>query len=158
MSQGGGVPLTDRQRAVLSAIIEYRKTTGEVPALMYLARRLSLHHSTVQQHVSELHRKGFLRAAVPGPPLRQLQPLPIPERDEDDAKDAEPGPTIERRTLTSPALSEPVRVELRTLPGQSKPSAVVVRTKTRTRWMDVVRDGGPDGPITGFKVVEEVEG
>jgi hypothetical protein len=48
-------------------------------------------------------------------------------------------------------------VELRTLPGQSRPSTVILRTRTRTRWMDLVRDGGPDGPITGFKITEEVE-
>jgi SOS-response transcriptional repressor LexA len=154
MTRDAAAPLTDRQRAVLSSIIDYRKATGEVPSLMYLARKLSLHHSTVQQHVSELHRKGFLRAAVPGPPLRQLQPLPIPARDEDDG----PPATVEERTVTAPTLSEPARVEIRTLPGQSRASSVIVRTPTRTRRFAVLREGGPDGPITGFEVTEEVEG
>lgn len=157
MSQNGGAPLSERQRAVLSAIIDYRKATGEVPALMYLARRLSLHHSTVQQHVAELHRKGFLRAAVPGPPLRQLQPLPIPERDEDDQVETAAPATVEQRSVTAPGLAEPAAVELRTMPGQSRPSSVIVRTRTRTRRMEVLREGGPDDRITGFEITEEVE-
>lgn len=157
----GAEPLTDRQRAVLSLLDRYRKEGSEIPSLTYLARHFRIHHSTMQEHLSELHRKKYLRAPVPGPPILEvpaLPPLPIPERDEDDALHLAAAASVEVTTVTSPVLQEPVTVEKRTLPGDPKPFELVVRTRTRVRRMRVVREGGPDGPITGFDVIEEVEG
>jgi hypothetical protein len=157
MSQSSDAPLSERQRAVLSEIAGFRRANGYDCTVTHLAKRLGCHHSTIQQHLDYAHRKGYLRAPVPGPLVRPLPPmpaLPIPPRDEDDG----PSATIEERTVTAPGLPEPARLELRTLSGQSRPSTVIVRTRTRTRRMDVLREGGPDGPITGFEVVEEVEG
>jgi DNA-binding transcriptional MocR family regulator len=139
---------------VLSLLDRYRKEATEIPNLSYLARYFRVHHSTMQEHLSELHRKGYLRAPVPGPPIREvpaLPPLPIPPRDEDDVH-------VEATRLAAPGARGPVTIEKRTLPGHTAPSVVVVRTRTRTRFMEVLRRGGDDGPITGFKVVEEVEG
>lgn len=70
--------LPDRQRAVLVEIIRYYQATGEVPTQRYLARRLSIHFTTVRDHLQALHRKGWLPAPVPG------LVLPIPPRDEDE--------------------------------------------------------------------------
>ena len=87
MTETGAVPLTDRQRLVLCVIAMYVRVEGEVPSTMFIARRLSLHHSTVQQHLTAAHRKGFLSAPVPGPLVRPLPPLPvlpIPPLNEDD--------------------------------------------------------------------------
>lgn len=65
-------PLTDRQAAILSAVDRYFDATGEPCPGSYLARRLRLHHSTIQEHLQRLHRKGWLRApnapAVPSRP------------------------------------------------------------------------------------------
>lgn len=156
-----GEPLSDRQRAVLSLLDRYRRTGTEVPTLSYLARHFGVHHSTMQEHLSELARKRYLRAPVPGPPIRELPPLPplpIPARDEEDLQLAAAAVTVEVSTVSAPGVAEPVTVEKRTRPGELNPSSVVVRTRTRTRFMEVVRAGGPGGPITGFRVVEEVEG
>lgn len=159
-----GEPLSDRQRAVLSLLERFRREGAEVPTLSYLARHFRVHHSTMQEHLSEAHRKGYLRAPVPGPPIRELPalpampPLPIPTRDEDDVQTAAAAVTVEVSTLSVPGVAEPVRVEQRTQPGELKPSKVTVRTRTRVWNMDVRRAGGPEGPITGFRVVEEVEG
>ena len=54
--------LTSRQTVILSAIDEYCAATGEPCPSRYLARRLSSHHSTIQEHVASLYRKGWLRA------------------------------------------------------------------------------------------------
>jgi DNA-binding transcriptional MocR family regulator len=164
VSRTSGEPLSDRQRAVLSLLERYRRENREFPSLSYLARELGVHHSTMQEHLGELHRKRYLRAAVPGPPLQApppLPPLPIPDREGEDVDlAAAAGVTVDVSTVRAPGHAEPVVVEKRTLPGETKPSSVVVRTRTRTSYMDVVRAAGPDGPITGFKVVavEEVEG
>ena len=56
------LPLTDRQRVVLAEISRYHIATGEPCPMSYLARKLSLHHSTVAQHVDYLRRKGALRS------------------------------------------------------------------------------------------------
>jgi SOS-response transcriptional repressor LexA len=58
-------PLTERQRAVLACIARVYEATGEPPSIRYISRRLSLHLSTVQEHLEALHRKGWLRS--PGP-------------------------------------------------------------------------------------------
>lgn len=159
--KAGTEPVTDRQRAVLSLLERYRREGSEVPTLSYLARFFRIHHSTMQEHLSELHRKRYLRAPVPGWPVSEppaLPSLPIPERDEDDAFQVAVAASVEVTTVSSPGTREPVTIEKRTLPGQSKPSELIVRTRTRVRRMRVLRDGGPNGPIVGFDVIEEVEG
>jgi DNA-binding CsgD family transcriptional regulator len=55
-------PLTQRQQTILAAIGEYEAFIGEPCPSTYLARRFSLHHSTVQEHLSTLYRKGWLIA------------------------------------------------------------------------------------------------
>jgi len=62
---GGVAPLADRQRAVLRVIARHFDATDEYPSVPYIARRLGLHHSTVQQHLNALYRKGWLRAPMP---------------------------------------------------------------------------------------------
>lgn len=57
--------LSPRQRAVLNVIARYRAATGEACSVPYIARQLDLHHSTVQDHIEALYRKGWLRS--PGP-------------------------------------------------------------------------------------------
>jgi Mn-dependent DtxR family transcriptional regulator len=54
--------LPTRQRVVLEAIHEYTAVTGEPCPGRYLARRLNLHLTTVQDHLITLHRKGWLRS------------------------------------------------------------------------------------------------
>ena len=67
------LPLTDRQRVVLAEIVRYNVDNGEGCPARYIARRLSLHHSTVQQHIGYLRRKGFLRSSgSPSVPHRQF--------------------------------------------------------------------------------------
>jgi hypothetical protein len=157
MKESAAAPLSERQRAVLSEIATFRRPHGYDCTVGHLAKVLACHHSTIQQHLDGAHRKGFLRAPVPGPLLHPLPPLPalpIPTRDEDDG----PAATVEERSVTAPGLSSPAAIEVRTLPGQSRPSSVIVRTLTRTRRFDVLREGGPDGRITGFEITEEVEG
>lgn len=67
MSQGGHVvaPLAARQRDVLRLIQRHFETTGEPPTVEYLARRLSLHRKTVQEHLDALFLKGWLRSPSP---------------------------------------------------------------------------------------------
>lgn len=66
------VQLPGRQRMVLDAIIRYHRVTGEPCPASYLARRLSIHHSSVQRHLELLHRKGWLRGAnAPAMPRRR---------------------------------------------------------------------------------------
>jgi DNA-binding IclR family transcriptional regulator len=52
--------LTTKQRAVLEVIDAYQRATGEPCSASLLARRLRVHHSTIQGHLSALHRKGWL--------------------------------------------------------------------------------------------------
>lgn len=54
--------LTTQQRRIVEAIHAYHVATGEACTASYLARRLRVHHSTVQDHFIALHRKGWLRA------------------------------------------------------------------------------------------------
>jgi DNA-binding NarL/FixJ family response regulator len=58
-------PLTARQREVLRVIARYWSSYGEAPAALFIARRLGLHHSTVQEHLRVLHEKGWLTSPVP---------------------------------------------------------------------------------------------
>lgn len=57
--------LAARQRQVLVVIARYWQATGEYPSQRYLARRLSLHLSTVQDHLDALYRKGWLSTPTP---------------------------------------------------------------------------------------------
>lgn len=54
--------LTTQQRRVLEAIDHYWRATGEACPGTVLARRFSLHHSTVAKHLGALHRRGWLRS------------------------------------------------------------------------------------------------
>jgi DNA-binding MarR family transcriptional regulator len=54
--------LTTQQRRIIEAIDAYHRATGEPCPPSYLARRLRLHHSTMQEHLVALHRKGWLKA------------------------------------------------------------------------------------------------
>lgn len=49
-----------RQRAVLDTIIRYYRGTNEACPSTYVARQLSVHHSTIQDHLLALFRKGWL--------------------------------------------------------------------------------------------------
>lgn len=69
-----GRPLTVRQSAILDVIGRYYEATLEPCPASYLARRMSLHHSTIQEHLARLHRKGWLRAPNAPAMLRQQQP------------------------------------------------------------------------------------
>lgn len=52
--------LSPRQREVLELIVVYYRATAEPCPANYVARRLDLHHSTVQEHLSALYHKGWL--------------------------------------------------------------------------------------------------
>ena len=62
------LPLTTRQQKMYDAIARYARATGEPCSASYLARQFSIHHSTVQDYISTLHRKGWLLG--PNPPAR----------------------------------------------------------------------------------------
>lgn len=59
-------PLTPRQHQVLYLIAQYWATCGEAPAQRWIARRLGLHHSRVQQILAALAGKGWLKDPTPG--------------------------------------------------------------------------------------------
>lgn len=63
--------LTERQRDVLTTILTYHDAVGEVPSVRVIARRLRRHHSTIQQHLSALERKGWLRSQGSPVPFRR---------------------------------------------------------------------------------------
>lgn len=58
-------PMTRRQRDVYALLVQFRRATGESPSVAYLARRLRLHHSVVQQHLDGLFRRGWLLSPTP---------------------------------------------------------------------------------------------
>lgn len=58
-------PLTARQRDVLRVIIAFREATGEAPSVRYIARRLSLHHSVVEEHLRGAFLRGWLLSPTP---------------------------------------------------------------------------------------------
>ena len=63
--------LPPRQRAALDVIVRYYRATSEPCPASLVARRMSVHKSTVQEHLSALHRKGWLRTAnAPSVPTR----------------------------------------------------------------------------------------
>lgn len=64
--------LTKAQTRILGEIALYVEVTGEPAGGRYLARRLGLHHSTVQQQLERLHRQGWLRGpGAPSAPTRR---------------------------------------------------------------------------------------
>ncbi len=63
--------LPTQQRAILEIVTQYYRLTGEACSASYLARRLRLHHSTIQQHLTVLHRKGWLVTAT-GPAVPRV--------------------------------------------------------------------------------------
>ena len=65
-------PLSRRQWAVLRVILDVANTTGEAPSVRLIARSLSMHHSTVQDHLEALHRKGWL--CTPSPDGMRCRP------------------------------------------------------------------------------------
>jgi DNA-binding IscR family transcriptional regulator len=56
--------LTTQQRRVIDAVEQYARATHEPCPARYVARRLRLHHSTVQDHFTALHRKGLLQSST----------------------------------------------------------------------------------------------
>lgn len=65
--------LTTKQRYVLMVIDQYERATGEPCSTSYIARRISVHHSTIQDHLCALHRKGWL--VTPNAPAKLRQPI-----------------------------------------------------------------------------------
>lgn len=59
--------LPTKQRAIVEAIEAFERVTGEPCSIRLLARRLRVHHSTIQEQLSALHRKGWLSS--PNSPL-----------------------------------------------------------------------------------------
>jgi SOS-response transcriptional repressor LexA len=52
---------TTQQRKILLIIERYVDATGEACPASVIARRMNLHHSTIQEHLTALFRKGWLR-------------------------------------------------------------------------------------------------
>jgi Mn-dependent DtxR family transcriptional regulator len=68
-SDGPPIPaalLPTQQRRVLEVIQAYDHATEQPCPATVIARRLRVHHSTIQKHLIALHRKGWLRS--PGAP------------------------------------------------------------------------------------------
>jgi DNA-binding IclR family transcriptional regulator len=63
--------LPTQQRRIIEAIDLIEQATGEPCSVPLLARRFRLHHSTVQDHVFALHRKGWLKSRHAPLSLRQ---------------------------------------------------------------------------------------
>lgn len=79
-TRGAGTPafaplhtLTTKQRRLLEVVDAYALATGESCSVSYLARRLNVHHSTVQKHLTVLFHKGWLR--TPNAPAALLRGL-----------------------------------------------------------------------------------
>lgn len=71
MNRESTIVLTGRQRMVLETVIRYYRATDEPCPASFVARRLSIHHSTAQEHFFALHRKGWLRTPnAPAVPTR----------------------------------------------------------------------------------------
>ena len=62
--------LTARQKDIMVEVANYYIATGEPAPIRYLARRMDVHHSTIQDHLRALNRKGWLATAGPAVPLR----------------------------------------------------------------------------------------
>jgi len=56
------LPLTARQRTILSYIAAVQKVQGRPPSARMVAWRFGLTHKTVQEHLQALYRRGWLRA------------------------------------------------------------------------------------------------
>lgn len=54
--------LTTKQRALVEAVDDFQRATGEPCSAGYLARRFAVHHTTVRERLSALYRKGWLRS------------------------------------------------------------------------------------------------
>jgi DNA-binding transcriptional regulator YhcF (GntR family) len=46
-------------------MVRYGQFAGEPPSVRFLARRLGLHWTTVQDHLVAIHRKGWLPSPRP---------------------------------------------------------------------------------------------
>lgn len=57
--------LTERQREVYEELQRYIAVAHEEPSVAFLARRLGLHWTTVQQHLEALHQKKWIPSARP---------------------------------------------------------------------------------------------
>jgi DNA-binding NarL/FixJ family response regulator len=61
----GPSPLTQRQQQVLQLMTRYGEQFDEAPSVSFIARRLQVHRTTVQDHLEAIHRKGWLPAPRP---------------------------------------------------------------------------------------------
>jgi SOS-response transcriptional repressor LexA len=52
---------TTQQRKVLQIIERYSELSGHPCPASFVAHKLNLHHSTVQEHYRALHRKGWIK-------------------------------------------------------------------------------------------------
>lgn len=52
--------LPTKQRAIIETADAFERAAGEPCSASFLARRLRVHPSTIQEHLSALHRKGWL--------------------------------------------------------------------------------------------------
>lgn len=66
--------LTTAQRRVLEWIDRYATALEEPCPASFVARRMDLHRSTVEQHIAALHRKGWLVTAKS--PTKPAAPVP----------------------------------------------------------------------------------
>lgn len=57
--------LTNRQREVYEEIERYTDFAQEPPSVAFIARRLGMHWTTVQEHLEALHRKHWIPSARP---------------------------------------------------------------------------------------------
>jgi predicted ArsR family transcriptional regulator len=55
--------LPTKQRIVLEIILQYYRVTGEPCSASRIARRMGLHHKTVQEHFRKLYEHGWLTTA-----------------------------------------------------------------------------------------------
>lgn len=56
-------PLSNREQDVYDLIVRYNRATGEDCPVAYVARKFDVHHSTIQQYIETIHRKGWLHTA-----------------------------------------------------------------------------------------------
>jgi Mn-dependent DtxR family transcriptional regulator len=54
--------LSTQQRRIVEIVAAIEEATGEACGRRLLARRLNVHHTTVQDHLAALHRKGWLKS------------------------------------------------------------------------------------------------
>jgi DNA-binding transcriptional regulator YhcF (GntR family) len=58
-------PLSPRQRDVLRLIQRVMAHDDRPPSVRYLAMRLGVHHSVIEEHLWALYRKGWLKSPTP---------------------------------------------------------------------------------------------